>query len=64
MGVGMLLCPLADSQQDLVQLEPPDPRLDTQIWILAHPDLKQVARIRAFTQFLFEALSIDPRLAH
>jgi DNA-binding transcriptional LysR family regulator len=63
-GVGMLLCPLADAVGDLVQLAPPDPQLDTQVWILTHPDLKQVARVRAFTQFLFEALSVDPGLRH
>jgi hypothetical protein len=38
--------------------------MNTQIWILTHPDLRQVARVRAFTQFLFDALSTDPRLAH
>jgi len=52
------------AQPGLVQLEPPSPQLDTQIWVLTHPDLKQVARIRAFTQFLFDALSNDARLAH
>jgi DNA-binding transcriptional LysR family regulator len=63
-GVGMLLCPLADACDDLVQLAPPDPRHDTQVWILTHPDLKQVARIRAFTQFMADALGRDPRLSH
>lgn len=63
-GVGLLLCPLADVRPELVQLAPPDPALDTKVWILTHPDLKQVARVRAFTQFLFDALSRDPRLAH
>ena len=63
-GVGMLLCPLAQSRPGLVQLEPPDARLDTQIWILTHPDLKQVARIRAFTQFMFDALSTHAGLSH
>jgi DNA-binding transcriptional LysR family regulator len=63
-GVGMLLCPLADERPELVRLEPPLKQLDTQIWILTHPDLKQVARIRAFTQFMFDALSRDPRFAH
>ena len=63
-GAGLLLCPLADQRKELVRLAPPDPELDTQIWILTHPDLRQVARIRAFTQHLYEALSADPRLAH
>jgi len=62
-GAAMLLCPLADAHDDLVQLEPPPPALDTQLWILTHPDLRQVARIRAFAQFMFERLSNDPRLA-
>jgi len=63
-GVGLLLCPLADARSELVRLAPPDPALDTQVWILTHPDLRQVARMRAFTQFVFDALSADVRLAH
>lgn len=62
-GAAMLLCPLADRYDDLVQLQPPPAALDTQLWILTHPDLRQVARIRAFSQFMFERLSNDPRLA-
>lgn len=61
-GAGMLLCPLADHHPDLVQLAPPSTELDTQIWILSHPDLRQVARIRVISQFLFERLSQDRRL--
>ena len=62
-GAAMLLCPLADRHDELVQLQPPPPALDTQLWILTHPDLRQVARIRAFAQFMFERLAGDPRLA-
>lgn len=64
LGAGMLLLPLARRHADLVQLAAAEPALDTQIWVLSHPDLRQVARIRAFTQFLYDALSGDPRLAH
>jgi DNA-binding transcriptional LysR family regulator len=63
-GVGMLLCPLAQARPGLVQIEAPDERLNTQIWILTHPDLRQVARIRAFTQFMFDALSTHAGLSH
>lgn len=63
-GAAMLLCPLAEAQPGLVRLAAPDPALDTQIWILTHPALRQVARMRAFSQFMFEALSSDPRLVH
>ena len=63
-GAAMLLCPLAEMHDELVPLAPPSAQLDTQLWILTHPDLRQVARIRAFSQFMFDALSSDPRLAH
>lgn len=61
-GVGLLLCPVADLQPDLVRLAPPDPALDFGIWLLTHPDLKQVARVRAFTEFLFDTLEREGTL--
>lgn len=63
-GAAMLLCPLGDANPALVRLAEPDSALDTQIWILTHPGLRQVARVRAFSQFMFDALSRDPRLVH
>lgn len=63
-GAALLLCPLADAHADLVRLAPPDPALDTPLWILTHPDLRQVARVRAFTQHMVDALAADPRLVH
>jgi len=56
MGVGMLLCLLADGEKDLVRLAEPLNELDTDLWILTHPALKGVARIKAFTDFLYERL--------
>lgn len=63
-GVGWLLCPLGNARPGLQQLRPPPSELDTQVWVLTHPDLKRVARIRALTDFLYERLSSDARLAH
>lgn len=63
-GIGLLLRPLAAQRPGLVQLEAPPPAMDTQIWVLTHPDLKAVARVRALTDFLFDALRADPRLVH
>jgi len=63
-GVGMLLCPLADKRPELVRLQEPMRQMDTQVWVLTHPDLKHVARIRALTDFLYERLSADSRLRH
>jgi len=64
LGAAMLLCPLGDARPGLVRLAEPDAAMDTQIWILTHPDLRQVARVRAFSQFMFEALSADAALQH
>lgn len=63
-GVGWLLCPLADGRPELVRLQEPLPVMDTQIWVLTHPDLRPVARIRALTDFLHARLGADARLAH
>jgi DNA-binding transcriptional LysR family regulator len=64
LGVGWLLCPLGDGHIDLVRLRDPPDDLDTDIWVLTHPDLKRVARIKALTDFLYERLSQDARLKH
>lgn len=61
-GAGLLVCPVADRREELVQLAPADPSLGWDIWILTHPELRQVARIRAFTDFLFEALQQEGTL--
>jgi DNA-binding transcriptional LysR family regulator len=57
LGAGMLLCLLADARPGLVRLADPDPALDTDVWILTHPDLRRVQRIRVFTAFVFDGLA-------
>jgi DNA-binding transcriptional LysR family regulator len=59
-GLGMLLCLLAERESDLVRLAPPPPELDTQVWVLTHPDLRRVQRIKALTDHLYETLSRHP----
>ncbi|MEM5585726.1 LysR family transcriptional regulator [Roseibium sp. AS2] len=34
-----------------------------QLWLLTHPDLRNVARVRALTRFLTQAFRADPRFA-
>jgi DNA-binding transcriptional LysR family regulator len=63
LGAGMLLCLLADARPGLVRLAEPDPALDTAVWILTHPDLRRVNRIRVFTAWLADALAGHPALA-
>jgi hypothetical protein len=36
------------------------PELDTQVWILTHPDLRKVRRIQALTGHLQESLEKHP----
>jgi DNA-binding transcriptional LysR family regulator len=57
-GIGMapLLCHLADPERRLQRVADPDPRFDTGLWVLTHRDLKDTARIKALTQFLYEDL--------
>jgi DNA-binding transcriptional LysR family regulator len=57
LGAGMLLCLLADARPGLVRLAAPDPALDTDVWLLTHPDLRRVQRIRVFTAFVHDALA-------
>ena len=63
-GAGMLPCPLADARKELERLAPPESGFDAQTWLLTHPSLRNVARIRVFTQFIAERLMQDPRLVH
>lgn len=64
LGAGMLLCLLADSKKELVRLSKPVDELDTEVWILTHPSLKRVARIQAFTDFLYKRLRSSANLHH
>lgn len=55
-GIGMLLTLLGDEDDELVRIREPEPHLDTDVWILTHADLRQVPRIRLFTDFMYAGL--------
>ena len=61
-GLAPLPCAIADPDPDLVRVAPfPDDfRLD--LWLLTHEDLRQTARIRAFVDFMAEALAAQADL--
>lgn len=61
-GLAPLPCGLADLEADLVRVAvlPGDFTLD--LWLLIHEDLRQTARIRAFLDFLAEALAKEAPL--
>lgn len=61
-GIAPLLCFLAEQEPELARLTEPNPLFDTDIWLLSHPDLRQVARIRAFTDLIARRVAADPLL--
>lgn len=63
-GVGFVPRPLVAARSDLVQLGPPEPKLQKPIWVLMHPDVQHTARAQALYRFLAESLLTDPRLSH
>ncbi|UYG04523.1 LysR family transcriptional regulator [Halomonas sp. LR3S48] len=62
LGSAVLPCYLADAEPALTRIGEPIPELATDLWLLTHPDLRRVTRIRAFMAFLAEALADSDRL--
>lgn len=61
-GLGLALLPSDQSRAGLRRLFPLQPAFPAALWILTHPDLRRVARIQAFSEFLSAKLRADPRL--
>jgi DNA-binding transcriptional LysR family regulator len=57
-GVGPLMCLLAEAEPTLVPLGPPLAELATEVWMLTHRDLRRTPRIRAFMDHLSTSLDI------
>lgn len=57
-GVGAAVLPhyLCDADPRLVRLGGMIPEMASELWLLSHPDLRGVARVRALTAFMAEAL--------
>jgi DNA-binding transcriptional LysR family regulator len=60
MGVAPLPCYLADPDPALRRVHPPLLEMESALWLLTHPDLRRVIRVRAFLDFVSEWL-IDRR---
>jgi DNA-binding transcriptional LysR family regulator len=61
-GLGVLLDVLAEPHKTLQRIGPGISSLDTEVWILMHPDLRTSARFKAMNDFLYERLAGHPRL--
>lgn len=55
-GVAVLPCYLADGDVRLVRLSDTLPELANDLWLLTHPDLRRVERIRTFMEFVATAV--------
>ncbi|QDL94361.1 LysR family transcriptional regulator (plasmid) [Paroceanicella profunda] len=62
LGIGYLPCFIADTRPGLRRLAAPDPDFGADLWLLTHPDLRRVPRIRALLDHLAEALSGQRRM--
>ncbi len=56
LGRAVLPCYLADPDPSLIRVGDPISELATDLWLLTHPDLRRVGRVRAFMAFVAEAL--------
>ena len=56
MGLTVLPCYLCDPDARFVRIGRPIPEMRTELWSLTHPDLKSVSRIRAFLDFVADAV--------
>jgi DNA-binding transcriptional LysR family regulator len=53
----LLPCYVGAAARGLVQLTPPLPELEGELWLLSHPDLRNTARVRAFLDFCGDAIA-------
>jgi DNA-binding transcriptional LysR family regulator len=56
MGVAALPCYLGDPDPALRRVHPPLADMEVSLWLLTHPDLRRVARIRTVIDFVAERL--------
>ncbi len=56
-GLGLLPCGLADRMPELCRLGGLVEEVETKIWLLTHGDLRHMARVRAFLDFIGDALA-------
>jgi DNA-binding transcriptional LysR family regulator len=61
-GLGLAFLPSDQHEPGLTRLFPVEPEFAGALWLLTHPDLRHVARIKVFMEFLAEKLRADPRL--
>ena len=51
LGFGALPCYLGETCPDLVRVRDPEEKFSSNLWVLAHPDIRRSARVHAFFEF-------------
>jgi DNA-binding transcriptional LysR family regulator len=54
MGVAILPSLLADNDEDLIRLVPPERVFSAKLWLVVHRDLSRIPRVRSVMDFLAE----------
>jgi molybdate transport repressor ModE-like protein len=57
LGLAVLPCYLGDISPGLARVGAPIAELDNELWLLTHPDLRRVARVRTFLDAMRDALT-------
>lgn len=58
-GIAVLPCYLGDADEALLRLSAPIETLTTPLWLLTHPDLRRVARVRTFMEAMAEGIRVN-----
>src|SRR5262249_6033148 len=56
-GIGLLPCAQADSDPLLIRFNPEEPALKRPVWLITHPDLRRVAKIRLVSNAIAETFA-------
>ena len=59
LGLAVLACFMGDTSPDLERVPGLPPSVHSELWLLTHEDLRRTARIRAFLDFMGDALSAE-----
>ncbi len=57
MGVGILLCYMADEDPELFRIPPYTSEHKYDLWLLYHPDLRTSAKVQTFVRFITERIT-------
>jgi DNA-binding transcriptional LysR family regulator len=56
-GLALLPCFVGCAMPALARLSPPLPELESQLWLLTHPDLRKTARVSAFLDYCADEIA-------